>query len=403
MNSPNRPHDSDAAWEVAMSRDFDARVRDLHEAPLDVESVKGRARTIRRNRRAAVAGGVLGIAAIVTPIAVLSDGTGSQTREPDFAENPTETLVDPSVSSSNYLLDGVWHQSDGDEVALPKTNQSYDAAVLWNDQLVVTRWDGEVYSVADVIDQSGAIVDSFRTTAPVVVDDSGSTIAWIDTDGAVMTAWEGGATSLGTVDLGAPGEAVAYSVTAVAGGPDCSNERDGCLVYVQSGLGDSAQVYSAQGVTSATAAGAMKVFDAHADDTGLVISVLSDVTDDLNTCGGLYEYSTEDYRWQTCDHQVQQISPDGSYVAAPQSQFDGLGPTRLSILDASTGDLASEFERSGWTVGTWSWTAEGALAFTAFEGRTWHLLAMAPDGEITELATPVRGDEFASPFVLVHP
>ena len=69
-----------------MSRDFDARVRDLHEAPLDLDSVKGKAHKIKRNRRAAVAGGILGVAAIITPIAVLSSGGNTESEKPPVVE-----------------------------------------------------------------------------------------------------------------------------------------------------------------------------------------------------------------------------------------------------------------------------------------------------------------------------
>ena len=38
-------------WETEMSRTFDQRVRDLNEAPLNLDQVKGKAVRIRRNRR----------------------------------------------------------------------------------------------------------------------------------------------------------------------------------------------------------------------------------------------------------------------------------------------------------------------------------------------------------------
>ncbi len=37
-------------WETEMSREFDQRVRDLHEAPLTLDQVKGKAGRIRRTR-----------------------------------------------------------------------------------------------------------------------------------------------------------------------------------------------------------------------------------------------------------------------------------------------------------------------------------------------------------------
>ena len=66
-------------WETEMSDAFDRRVRDLHEAPLSFDQVTTRARGIRRRRRAAVAGGILAVAAVITPIAVITAGDAGRT------------------------------------------------------------------------------------------------------------------------------------------------------------------------------------------------------------------------------------------------------------------------------------------------------------------------------------
>ncbi len=411
MNSPNEPKNpdpTDAAWEDAMSREFDARVRDLHEAPLDVDSVKGKARTIRRNRRAAVAGGVLGVAAIVTPFAVLaSNNGGSDSKEPPVVDDPTpsETIADPTSSAPDYVVDGVWHQADGDAITLPTKDNPYDSAVLWNDQLVATYWDGEVYSIADVIDDEGQLVDSFDTTSGVAVNEAGTTIAWIDTDGTVMTAWgdaEDDQVSIGSVDLAAPGETIAYSTAAVVGGPNCYEPEaggDGCVVYLNSGLGQESRSLSSHGINDIAAPGVTKVFDATSEGT---LSVIDEVTDDLNTCGGLFDLVDSALQWRTCDYQVQQISPDGQYVAAAPSQFDGLGPYSISVLDAQTHEEAGIYTSEGGFIGTWAWTTDGRLIFDAYDGVSWHLFSMAPeDGSITEIGKPLKGDEF-SPYTLIQ-
>ena len=399
-NDPTNPNPDNTAWEEAMSRDFDARVRDLHEAPLDISSVKGKAHKIKRNRRAAVAGGILGVAAIVTPIAVLANNNGATNSEPDFAEpSESESITDTSPPVLDYVLNGAWHQADGDVVRLPQNDQAYDAAVLWNDQLVATRWDGEVFSIADVIDAEGNVVDSFDTTSGVAVNEAGTTIAWIDTDGTVMTAWEGDQVSMGTVDLAAAGETVAYFTAAVTGGPNCYEVEDGCLVYVNSGLGDESRSFSSHGIDDIVAPGVTKVFDA----TGAgAVSVINEVTEDLNTCGGLLDLTDRTLRWDTCEYQVQQISPDGRHVAAPPSQFDGLGPTSISVLDAETGQETGRYSPEGGFIGTWTWTTDGHLLFDAYDGASWHLLSMSTDGEIAEAGDPVEGEEFDSPFTLIQ-
>lgn len=404
MNPKNPDHptpdNSDSsAWEEAMSRDFDARVRDLHEAPLDIDSVKGKAHTIKRNRRAAVAGGIVGVAAIVTPIAVLTNGGSTDTQEPPVVDDPTDTITDPTSPAPDYVLDGTWHQADGDTIKLPKTPQPYDSAVLWNDQLVATYWDGEVYSITDVIDDEGKVVDSFESASSPAVNEAGTTIAWIDTDGSVLTAWEGDQVSLGTVDLAAPGETVAYFTAAITGGPNCYEDVDGCQVFVNSGLGDESRSFDSHGINDIVAPGITKVFDATDDG---VVSVITKVTDDLDTCGGLYDQVDGTLRWRTCDYQVQQISPDGKHAAAPQSQYDGLGPTQLSILDATSSEEVGRYAPEGGFIATWAWAADGSLLFNAYDGANWHLISMATDGSITEIGDPIPGEDIDNPFVLIQ-
>lgn len=398
--NPNDPTSSDAPWEEAMSRDFDARVRDLHEAPLDFNSVKGKARTIRRNRRAAVAGGILGVAAIVTPIAVLTNGGDTTNgKEPDFAPQTTESAT-PMTGDVDYIVDGVWHRADGGKVTLPDQANAYDVAVIWNDQLVASHWDGEVFSVTDVIDADGRVVYTFDSAGDVAVNEAGTTIAWIDPEGTVMTAWDGDEASIGSLDMSAPGESIAWSVAAVTGGPDCNEGADGCTVYVNSNLGEQSTAFSSHGINESPVPSPVQFFDA--TESGLV-SYQDGVGEFQESCGGVYSLDQGDFLWpRTCEYQTQAFSPDGNYVAAPPSQYDGNGPTSISILNAATGKDAGTFTPEGGFVGSWSWTADGRLLFDTYDGANWHLMALQPDGALSEIGEPVKADEFNSPFVIIQ-
>ena len=398
----------DTTWESAMSRDFDARVRDLNEAPLDLDSVKGKAMTIRRNRRVGAAVGVLAAAAVIVPVAAIAAGNGSTVHsEPpvatsDPSPSPTEA-VDPGTGGVDYVLGDTWHRSDGTDVTLP---HEYDSAVLWDGQLVGTRYDGEAYEIADVIDGDGKVVDSFDTTGPVVENDMRSTIAWIDTDGTVMTRWPGGEYALGTVDLAAQGEGVAWTAAGITGGPDCHPNAHTCQVYLNSGLGEGSTVMQYDGTTSSPVDGALKFFDPAngglSSDSGVfAVGVLTQVADG-KTCGGLFDLQSDDFAWKTCKYQVQQISPDGKHVAAPPSYFDGLGPTTISVLDAADGHVTGQFAPEGGFIGTWAWSADGRLVFDTYDGASWHLMAMEPNGALTELTDPVKGSsDNGSPFTIV--
>ncbi|RHW28924.1 hypothetical protein D0Z08_03570 [Nocardioides immobilis] len=400
--NPNDPTSSDAPWEEAMSRDFDARVRDLHEAPLDFNSVKGKARTIRRNRRAAVAGGILGVAAIVTPIAVLTNGGDTtNSKEPDFAPpGGSETSTSASRIPGDYVLGGVWHQADGDTVDLP--NDFYDPAVLWNGQLVGYYATSETEAAIDVIDDEGTIVETIPVVSAPVVNETGETLAYIEPGGDLVSVAPDGTQQV--LHTGLTPDRGTYSVAAISGGPDCSSDECRYLVNDSGVAGGCSDAQSSDTVVgSLDGAPASKCFDV---DLGQrLYSVIDEVKDDLTACGGVFDAAlpTFGYAWRNCDFQPQQFSLDAQYVAAIPSQGDSAGPLSLSILDARTGvETAGRFAPEGGHIGTWAWTDDNKLLFDTWDGAQWHLMTLAPSGEVEEIADPIaNNDDVSSPFTIV--
>lgn len=390
---------TDRAWESAMSRDFDARVRGLTEAPLSLDEVKGKAVKIRRNRRIAAAGGAIAVAAAVTPIALVAAGNG----EPDSSPPPaTQNVEDPETGTGEpaYVVGGVWHQADGDEVTLPETPHPYSSVALWDDRLVATRWDGEVFSIADVFDAEGDVIDSFPVAGDVVADDTHQTIAWVAPDGSVMTEGVGGKRSIGELDMSAPGETIAWSAAAVVGGPDCS--ADECRVFVNSALAEESVAFSSlEPGEAARLAGALEVNDAHADGD---LTVITKRNDDASICSGRYLTEPQEIQYQTCRYAAEEFSPDGRYIAALSSYQSGLGAPSLYILDAETGRLTDQYGVEGGHVGTWAWAPDGRLLFDTYDGAGWHLWAMEPGtgGEIEDLVGQTPGEDVDSPFLLIQ-
>ena len=222
MNESRGPED---AWGEAMNRDFDARVRNLHEAPLNVDGVKRKAGTIRRNRRVAVAGGVAAVIAVVAPTAVfVSNGSGNA----DGVQPAGAPTADPAAAKVDFLAGRTWHRADGDAVTLDAT---YDSAVIWDGQLVATRGDAAStdHGIVDVIDVKGEeaiVVDTFETNAqPVVVNDDRSTLAYVTPDKKLMTRWADDTAELAS---GLRSEAAA---AGIRGGPACGPGTD-CAVFV---------------------------------------------------------------------------------------------------------------------------------------------------------------------------
>lgn len=322
-----------------------------------------------------------------------SDPTPSEAGTP-VSDTPT---IDPATKAPAaavaYVHGGVWHRADGTTVALPRSD--YDGAVVWNDRLVVTRFDGEVYSVADVIGPDGEVVDTFPTTGPVAVNEAGTTIAWVDTDGAVMTAWDGGEVALGEVELSAPGETVSHVVDAVVGGPDCHEVADSCWVFVNSGVGEPT-TFDSHGVEDNPIPGVVEYNDA---TEGRLASYVDEI-EDAATCGGLYDLAADAREWETCDFLVDRIAPDGRHAIGLPSYFDGLGPTSISVLDARTGEETGRFAPEGGFVASWGWSADGSVVFDTYDGANWHLMAMRPNGALEEIAVQ-KGNELDSPFAVI--
>lgn len=414
MNENQNQNDT-SAWESAMSRDFDHRVRDLHEAPISFDSVKGKAMIIQRNRRIAVAGGALAVAAVVTPVAIIATNTanGSDSAPPPLATQstePTATPTDPvDPTGLDVVEDGVWHRADGIDVTLP-ANRDYFSAVVWNDHLVVTRVDGEVYAAADVIDAEGNVIDTFDTTSAVVVNDEHTTMAWVDTDGNVLTRWvdddlalgEYDEVSLGEVSSNPADDSSSWSVAAISGGPNCydaeGGEGDGCMAYLNNSASDSPQVFDSHGINDNPVSDALLF----ADTSGTLITTRNVLQDDLDTCGGLFDLEAGDYAWETCEYRLFQISPAGANgisVAAADTQYDGLGAPFIAILGADGTETGRFAPESGF-VRAWAWAADGRLVFDAYDGANWHLYAMATDGEFEELAEPIKGEDDESPFLI---
>ncbi|NYJ02649.1 hypothetical protein HNR19_003347 [Nocardioides thalensis] len=395
--SGDRPESAgtDRAWESAMSRDFDARVRGLTEAPLSLDEVKGKAVRIRRNRRIAAAGGALAVAAAVTPIALVATSNGDADTDPPVATNTAE---DTTATEPDYIVDNTWHQGDGDDVALPDGDY-YSAATIWDGQLVVQRPQEQDVSnsVTEIFDADGDLVDSFSSNQGVAVGEDGTFFAYIS-DGVLTTRSE--ATGGGGVPI-ADGFDINHMPVAATGDAACGAASDACTVYVNDGDGP-ARVYGSDGSDEAAPEGALKVSDATGSSVSLTIEFHERVPE---SCGGVYDVARGEMAFDQCDYQAQQISPDGRYVAAVPSYTDGFGATTIYILDAESGEPAGQWAGEGASITSWEWTTDGRLMFVAYDGANWHLkvLPTYDDGRgLDDVLDPVRGSDLDNPYTLIQ-
>jgi hypothetical protein len=332
-----------------------------------------------------------------SPVATVSaepTRTATATTAPTASATPT-SAVDGGV---DYIVGGVWHQPDGDAVDLPK--RDYSGAVLWNGKLVATRYDGEAFYNADVIDGAGKVVETLRTTSTVVVNDAGTTLAWVDTEGDVMTAWADGRVRIGKVPLAAAGEGVAYYAAAVTGGPNCNEAADGCIVYLNSRTEKKPRAFDSHGVNE----NPLPFVLAFNDVTGDSLVTYTDKISDDGSCGGLVDLGSEgaEPRWKTCDHTTRTISPDGKHVIGWPPYLDGIGLGSISVLDAATGKETGRYAPEGGFMSSSAWTSDGRVLFDVYSGGKWQLIAMSPTGEITEIGKAVAGEDADSPFAFIE-
>ena len=384
--------DHQSSWEREMGEALGSRVRGLHEAPLDLDSVKGTAMKIRTRRRAAVAGGLLAAAAVIVPVAVLATGTGDdRSTVIDPAQTPSATPTTGSALGFSYLeqVDGasVLHNADGSTVELP--GRYSDAAVL-ADEVVGHRFDDEANWFVDVIDDSTTptVTTTYAVRSAMATTPDGLTVAFVTTDDElIFYNGELGEQSFGEVDPG-------VTLSAAVGNGDCTDEA-GChpfLEYLNFEEGEAFEI-NYEGPRTAPAPGAQRVNDAGDD---FLVSVITTATD-FDTCGGLYDREGGgQWVFETCDYQVHTISPSGSHTIAFDSYVDGLGPRSFYLLDELGNEVAAKSVDG--VVGDVTWSDDTHAVATVYEDGAWRIISLGLDGEEEVLVEGASGNELRSPY-----
>lgn len=389
-------------WESDMSDAFDRRVRDLHEAPLSFEQVTTRARGIRRRRQAAVAGGVLAVAAVIAPIAVVVGGDAGRGDDvPAATDAPTPTVTDSSPALPDNgpnpgigrIQDDEFIRGDGVEFDLPGTG--YQRADQLGEQIVAYRRDDEGNGTIDVVTappEGGTteLVESLPAVDGYVADPMGLVIAYKTPEGELMTRWDGDGVSFGS-DF--PESAYPAAIT---GGPNCNEEVDGCVVYLNIGDGNQAPVsVSSHGTLDTPIPGIVKINDVDAAGVAAVQISYSDT----GSCSGLYDPTAGDYLFETCENTLGAISPSGGHVIAGPAYLDGIGPSSIAILDRDGVQVAGNQQEGGF-IGSQAWEDPGHVVYTVYTEDGWSIWRMGIDGTVEQITDPVPGDEVDPPILL---
>jgi hypothetical protein len=391
---------SDDSWESEMGDVFERRVRDLHEAPLDLAAVKGTARRVRRRRRAAVAGGVLAAAAVVVPVGVLATGAADQRGGPVGPAAPSVTATDndssgptvPPVAEPlgfSYVQVGggttVLHLADGGTVELP--GPDYLGAVPLGEQVAAVRRDDEGATAVDLV-EDGRVVTTYDVRGGMAVTPDRQTVAFVTTDDELLfLSGQHGESSFGQVDPDA-------DLAAVIGTGDCSQE-DGCHPFLEYGDGREPFEINYEGPDTVPVPGALRIFDA-AD--GFLVTAQTE-SSDTGSCSVLYDRQQQRPLVETCEARLLDISPTGAYVVGTDPYGDGAGPSYVTIIEVATGDEVARYQTDRGTV--WlelAWSDDTHVVVPVHEDGQWRIVSLGVDGSSEELVGPVDGPDFDSPL-----
>ncbi len=376
-------------WETEMSRTFDQRVRDLNEAPLSLDQVKGKAVRIRRNRRVAVAGGVLAAAAVIVPVAVIAGGNLDTDSSPPVAPQPNETATDTEGLDFDYLEGRTLHLADGSTVEL---SQRYHGAAVLGESVYAVRNDDETgHDQLDVIDATGTTeTQATDVVSGPVLNDDHTLLAYLQRDGSLTVEGEGSGSGFST-DLG-DGSYIA----AVTGGPDCDVAE--CRIYVNGEFGTEPRVFTVGGGSQPAVPGGIKINDVTEEGW---VSVQNKSTD-TGSCSGIYDLTKADYVWETCEHYLYDLSPGSKYVDATHPYLDGIGNAWASILDATTGREIIRFDPPDGFIGQTTWLDAEHLLATVYDTEGWSIYRIGVDKNIEQVLGPnPKGGDLSPAYTLL--
>jgi hypothetical protein len=363
--------------------------------PIDLESVQGRARGIKRRRRFAAGAGVLAAVAVIAPIAVsASGGLRSDDVSPATPPSPVGKVKADGASAPR-----------GDDPAIP-----------WMDGTVLHQPDGattdlgQAYYEVTPYDGGWAVVDLAEGTT-----------SFLDADGKARQTFTGQ-----SLAVSADGESLASVLTATAGDQDIGLypvagvgpggylssvvSFDG-TVDLAGFTGPQAVAYTLEGAQGRAGAwitdweheprrlpGLLNV-RAASQATGVVSGLTS--VDDLEpgSCSAVVVAATGHQRWETCDYTLESFSPDGRYVIGTDDYHDGIGGTTVAILDAIDGTVLAEYStRDIGFTGSSVWETNSTVLVTTYQDGLWYALRLGLDGTVTQALDPVRAGDLDNPW-----
>lgn len=357
-------------------RELTRRAEDVHGAPFSLADVRGRATSIKRRRRAAVAGGVAAAVALVAIVPAMLGGDGG----------PKSDGVDPAPpapGNTAVLHDGTLTLPSGDTVALDVDNADVQQlAVLTDGRIVVAS--SEPYGI-QVFNPDGTLQERYPAQVNALTTSADdSAVAWVGgeriSDRDVRVLESGVAEPTLLPGIPAAGESTGFVSAVLA--PD--------RLLVDGGNGTDA-VLTPDATEPSGLDELVTVTDVSPDGSLWAVRY-PDQADPQFGCSGLWDPDAGEMVARSCDTALLEFAPDGQHLTG------ALGDNRtwgsVEVFDLDLEQVASLEPDRGSAVSDWAWSDADHLLVSEADpqGTAWRLVEVDIEaGEREVVAGPVGG------------
>ncbi|MGZ5403441.1 MAG: hypothetical protein ACXWDL_02205 [Nocardioides sp.] len=395
-----------------MNDDLTTRLRQqLHDqaadwqaAPLTLDSVRGRARSIQRTRRVVTGAAAVAVAAVVVPsVMLLGSDLGADREIPPAGPSPTrvidtdlpteradgtvplEVLDAPAgdATAAGYIViaDNQLRTGEG-ALDLPAgTQQLRRFGDGWIGLRATTNPENTGYSMFRADADLRVTVEA--SAMGLVVDLAGQQAAWVEVDG---DQW--------SLAAGTP-EAESWRTPVQPNTQPVGFQTDGSVVLqtLDHETGESTFAV-ADGQRSVPFGEGLLRLEATSEVTDAV-SALASYDDPVGTaCFTVLDPVGDTTVFDTCDFQPVAFSPDGTLVAGFMAYADAIGSPELAILDAATGEplvqWSSGRDRNPASVQEVAWEDADTVLATVTESGQQTVVRGELDGTLEQVAEPTQ-------------
>lgn len=341
--------------ETRLSEELSRRAHDVHGSTLTLDDVRGRARSIRRRRGAAVAGSVAAVVALVVIVpTVLTGGSGPKSEAPDPAPQPH--------GHTAVLHDGTLTLPDGGTVALDVDNADVgQVGLLADGRIVLAMYNQQGVRVYGPDGTLQAKYVDAQNAIEMSPDDRAA--AWIDDDGGVQVLTSGQAepVELGTVEVD---PMTGTWIDAVV---------DSGRVLVGNGNTTTTEV-TADGVSELATSEPLRVTDVSPDGALWAVQYADDADPQFG-CQGLYDPVAAAMVARNCETGQLRFSPDGQHVLGMRGDNNMFSDASILDLDLQrVGGWVSEGQGDVISRAAWADAEHVLVSETNWKTSAWTLI-----------------------------